>query len=108
MQQRNNLSLGQAMLAAKAPASARMPQFIQNEIRNLRRRLWRRAARVRLQLARNLDGDTRAAFGAAGVNHTTASDGFHANPKAVCFLAACDGRLVGAFHGYSLLIDASG
>ena len=95
------------MLAAKAPASTSVAFFRQNGIRSLRQP-GRRRARERLQLPRNLDGDTRATLRAAGVKHAATTDGFHANPKSMCLLATCDGRLVSAFHNYSLLIDACG
>lgn len=107
IQQGNDLMLDQAVLAAESSACARIYSFSQNKTCNWRR-LGRHYARERLQLARNLDGDASAAFGAAGINHAAATDRFHANPKSVCFLAACDGRLVSTFHGNSLLIDAGG
>jgi mevalonate pyrophosphate decarboxylase len=38
------------------------------------------------------------AFGAACIDHSTATTGFHANQKAVCTRAASFRGLVGAFH----------
>jgi hypothetical protein len=55
-----------------------------------------------LQLPANLNGDTRAAFGTAGIDHAAATNGFHANSKAMGFLSAGHGGLVGTFHDYSL------
>ena len=49
----------------------------------------------------NLDSQTLAALGAAGVQDGAASAGFHAHAKAMGALAAGDGRLVGTFHGRS-------
>ena len=60
-----------------------------------------------LQLAENLDGDTRATLGTTGIDNTTAANGFHANSEAVGFLAAGNGRLVRTFHDYSRLIGTA-
>ena len=49
-----------------------------------------------------LDSQTLAAFGAACIDHSAATTGFHANQKAVGTGATCFGRLVGAFHNSSL------
>jgi hypothetical protein len=53
-----------------------------------------------------LDSQTLAAFGAACVDHGTATTGFHANQKAVCTGATCLGGLVGAFHNSSFVPNA--
>jgi len=45
-----------------------------------------------------LDGQTLTAFGAASVNHSATTTGFHADAKAVRAFAACYGWLVGTFH----------
>ena len=45
-----------------------------------------------------LDGQTLAAFGAAGIDDGTATTGFHANQKTMGTGAANFGRLVSAFH----------
>src|SRR6476661_3807043 len=50
------------------------------------------------------DGQTLAAFGAAGVDHGTAAFGGHANAEAVRALATDDGGLVGTFHYRSRLL----
>jgi hypothetical protein len=48
------------------------------------------------------DSQTLAAFGAACVDHGTATTGLHANQEAVGTGATCFGGLVGAFHDFSL------
>jgi hypothetical protein len=50
-----------------------------------------------------LDSQTLAAFGAACIDHSTATTGFHANQKAVGTGATCLGWLVGAFHNSSFV-----
>jgi hypothetical protein len=45
-----------------------------------------------------LDGQTFATLGAACVDHSAATTGFHANQKAVGTGATCLGWLIGAFH----------
>jgi len=45
-----------------------------------------------------LDSQTLAAFGAACVDHSAATAGFHANQKTVSAGAFDLGRLVSAFH----------
>jgi hypothetical protein len=49
-----------------------------------------------------LDGQTLAAFGAAGVDDSAAATGFHTDQKAVGTRAAGLGGLVSAFHGSTL------
>ena len=53
-----------------------------------------------------LDSQTLAAFGAARIDHSTATTGFHANQKAMGTGAACLGGLVGAFHISSFVPNA--
>ena len=45
-----------------------------------------------------LSSQAFTAFGAAGIDHSTTTTGFHANQKAMCSRAACFRGLVGAFH----------
>jgi hypothetical protein len=47
---------------------------------------------------RQLDSQTLTAFGAASVDHSAATAGFHANQKTVSAGAFDLGRLVSAFH----------
>jgi hypothetical protein len=58
-------------------------------------RLWMSCARCG---QRQLDSQTLAAFGAASVDHSAATAGFHANQKTVGAGAFDLGRLVSAFH----------
>ena len=95
--------LNQAMLTTKMIAAALVsvaPCF-------QRWRRYRRNVGLVLQNLADrglqLNSDTRAAFGAAGVDHPATSNGFHANSEAVGFFAARDGRLVGTFHDCSRL-----
>jgi hypothetical protein len=53
-----------------------------------------------------LDSQTLAAFGAACIDHSAATTGFHANQKAVGTGATCLGWLVGAFHNSSFVPNA--
>ena len=48
-----------------------------------------------------LDRETLAAFGAASVDHSAATAGFHADQKAMGTGATGFGRLVSAFHVFS-------
>ena len=103
IKQRVDLMLDQAVLASEAIAAAEV-----TVISCFQR--WRRhrqnAGEVLQNLAESglrLDSNTRAAFGAAGIDYPTTANGFHANSKAVGFFAAGDGRLVGTFHGGSRL-----
>ena len=65
----------------------------------------RNACSARL-LIRGLDGDTRAAFGAASINYAAATNCFHADSESVGFFAAGDGGLVRAFHDCSRLVSS--
>lgn len=55
-----------------------------------------------------LDSQTLATFSAASVDNSAAATSFHANEKAVCALAACNGRLESAFHGAMPLVVPAG
>jgi hypothetical protein len=48
--------------------------------------------------SQKLDSQALAAFGAARIDHSTATTGFHANQKTVGTGAADFGGLVSAFH----------
>jgi hypothetical protein len=52
-----------------------------------------------------LSGQAFATLGAACIDHSTATTGFHANQKAVCACAASFRGLVSAFHFESFLIS---
>jgi hypothetical protein len=53
-----------------------------------------------------LDSQALAAFGAACIDHGTATTGFHTDQKAVGTGATCFGWLVGAFHNSSFVPNA--
>lgn len=55
-----------------------------------------------------LYSQTLATLGAAGFDDSAAATGFHANEKAVCTLAAGNGRLESAFHGAMPLVVPAG
>lgn len=55
-----------------------------------------------------LDSQTLATFSAASVDNSAAATSFHANEKAVCALATCNGRLESAFHGAMPLVVPAG
>lgn len=97
--------LKQTMPAGKAFPNAQATGAILQWIRDLHR-CGRCQTRDFLQLVACLDGDACAAFGAAGVNYAATANGFHADPEAVRFFAACNGRLISTFHNYSLLIKS--
>jgi hypothetical protein len=54
------------------------------------------------QRLKGLDSQALAPFGAASVDHSTATAALHANEKTVGTGATRLGRLVGAFHGNTL------
>lgn len=61
---------------------------------------------ARMETRQRLDGQTGAALGTARVDHAATTNGFHANEKAVGFLAAGNGGLIGTFHsGFTLLLN---
>lgn len=55
-----------------------------------------------------LYSQTLATLGAASVKNSATTTGFHANEKAVCTLAAGNGRLKCAFHGAMPLVVPAG
>ena len=97
--------LKQTMLAAKVFPDVQATDAIPRWIRDLHF-CGLCQTRAFLQLAASLDGDACATFGAAGVNHASTANGFHANSESVRFFAACDGWLIGTFHNWSLLMKS--
>jgi hypothetical protein len=84
----DDLTLDKSVPTTEGVTFVRLNRTPQCRPRNLR--LGRRNAGVIHAPAGALDCDARAAFGASGVDYATATNGFHADPKAMGFLAAGD------------------
>ena len=78
------------------------------------RRRCERGTHQYLAWARKVTGNaalysqTLATLGATGVKDSATTTGFHANEKAVCTLAAGNGRLESAFHDAMPLVVPAG
>jgi hypothetical protein len=49
------------------------------------------------------NGETVTTLGATRPDHRTTATGLHSNEETVCAFATDDGRLISAFHDFSLL-----
>jgi hypothetical protein len=86
--QGDDLTLDKSVPTTEGVTFVRLSRTPQRRTRNLRLG-WRNAGVIHAP-AGALDCDARAAFGAPGVDHASAANGFHADPETMGFLAAGD------------------